>query len=90
MILLENYYPQFYILNGKYYKYKKDYTKQNNILKGMYSYFKKKWESITVYLVPEEFKYTDVTGQKYEISPFYLNSQAYNCIAEQIDTKRFM
>lgn len=90
VILLENYYPQFYILNGKYYKYKKDYTKQNNILKGMYSYFKKKWESITVYLVPEEFKYTDVTGQKYEISPFYLNSQAYNCIAEQIDTKRFM
>lgn len=90
VILLENFYPQYYILDEKYYRYKKDYTIQNNILKEMYNYFKKKWKNTTVYLVPEEFKYTDVAEQKYEISPFYLNSQAYNYVAEQIDTKRFM
>ncbi|MCI8666603.1 MAG: glycosyltransferase family 2 protein [Dorea sp.] len=90
VVLIESYYPQYYVEQGKKYKYDVDYRRENSILKDMYVYFKEKWGEVITFSIPEVFLYTDVSSQGYEAKPVYLNPQAYNYVAEQIDTMRFM
>lgn len=85
VVLFKNYYADTYQDNGKRIAYPSDVKKRNLLLEEMYGFFMKQMEGVKVFEVPQNLRYTDMTGQTYEPSPEYYNANAYNHMAHLVE-----
>lgn len=90
IVIVENYYADSYMENGKLISYEDDVTEKNYMLGKMYRYAISMIPEVLVISIPKSLRYTDVTWQVYDSSPDYGNPYAYGYVAHRIESELFV